>query len=122
MPTLAIVAPDDRPVYESTFPQVYSGKHVVIEQLVLHSSLDMVDEKVLLYTCVWRDLHPLWIQNTNFSIFAPLQQMWETKDMYLKVVDRYNNQSISAYVTPSSTFSISHEQPVSQTKHVCMIC
>lgn len=46
MPTLAIVSPDDRPVFEATFPQAFAGKHVVVEQLVLHSSLDMVDEKV----------------------------------------------------------------------------
>lgn len=46
MPTLAIVAPDDRPVYEGTFPQAQAGKQAVVEQLVLHSSLDMVDEKV----------------------------------------------------------------------------
>lgn len=46
MPTLAIVAPDDRPVYEASFPQAYPGKKPVVEQLVLHSSLDMVDEKV----------------------------------------------------------------------------
>lgn len=46
MPTLAIVSPNDRPVFEATFPQAFAGKHVVVEQLVLHSSLDMVDEKV----------------------------------------------------------------------------
>lgn len=46
MPTLAIVAPDDTPIFEATFPQAVAGKHMVVEQLVLHSSLDMVDEKV----------------------------------------------------------------------------
>lgn len=46
MPTLAIVSPDDKPVFEATFPQAFAGKHAVVEQLVLHSSLDMVDEKV----------------------------------------------------------------------------
>ncbi|CDF35916.1 unnamed protein product [Chondrus crispus] len=73
MPTLAIVSPNDRPVFEATFPQAFAGKHVVVEQLVLHSSLDMVDEK-----------------------------MWDTRDMYLRVVDRYHDQSISAFVTPSN--------------------
>lgn len=48
MPTLAIVSPDDKPVFEATFPQAFTGKHAVVEQLFLHSSLDMVDEKVRL--------------------------------------------------------------------------
>lgn len=47
MPTLAIVAPDDRPVFEASFPQPRTGTSAVVEQLVLHSSLDMVDEKVI---------------------------------------------------------------------------
>lgn len=81
MPTLAIVSPEDNPIFEASFPQAFAGKHVVVEQLVLHSSLDMVDEK-----------------------------MWETRDMYLKVVDRYNDQSISAFVTPSNyRFLLLHE-------------
>lgn len=46
MPTLAIIAPDDRPVFEITFPQAHSASNIVVEQLVLHSSLDVVDEKV----------------------------------------------------------------------------
>lgn len=46
MPTLAVVAPDDRPVFEASFPQAPSGSIAVVEQLVLYSSLDMVDEKV----------------------------------------------------------------------------
>lgn len=79
MPTLAIVAPDDRPVFESSFPQPHTGVNAVVEQLVLHSSLDMVDEK-----------------------------MWETKDMYLKVVDRYKDQPISAFVTASSKYDTIH--------------
>lgn len=73
MPTLCIVSPNDRPVYEATFPQSFSGKHVVVEHLVLHSALDMVDDK-----------------------------MWNTKDLYLRVVDRYNDQAISAFVTPTN--------------------
>lgn len=52
MPTVTIVSPEDRPVYEASFPQALSGKQVVLEQIVLHSSLDMVDEKVIaLATC-----------------------------------------------------------------------
>ncbi|PXF47582.1 Trafficking protein particle complex subunit 2 [Gracilariopsis chorda] len=73
MPTVTIVSPEDRPIYEASFPQALSGRQAVLEQIVLHSSLDMVDEK-----------------------------MWDTRDMYLKVVDRYNDQLISAFVTPSN--------------------
>jgi Sedlin, N-terminal conserved region len=29
-------------------------------------------------------------------------QMWVTKDMYVKVIDRYYEQLVSAYVTPSN--------------------
>jgi hypothetical protein len=48
MPTLAIVspAPADQPVFEATFPQALSGKHNIVEQLVLNSSLDVLDETV----------------------------------------------------------------------------
>lgn len=46
MPTLVLVAPDDRPVFEASFPQPHTGVNAVVEQLVLHSSLDVVDEKV----------------------------------------------------------------------------
>lgn len=46
MPMLAIVSPHDNPVYQTTFSQVNAGKNATLEQLVLHSSLDMVDEKV----------------------------------------------------------------------------
>jgi hypothetical protein len=48
MPTLAIVspAPEDQPVFEATFPQALSGKHNIVEQLVLNSSLDVLDETV----------------------------------------------------------------------------
>lgn len=74
MPTLAIVSPSpaDRPVFEATFPHALSGKHNILEQLVLNASLDMLDEA-----------------------------MWLSKDMYMRVVDRYNDQLVSAYVTPS---------------------
>lgn len=74
MPTLAIVSPSpaDRPVFEATFPHALSGKHNILEQLVLNASLDMLDEA-----------------------------MWLSKEMYLRVVDRYNDQLVSAYVTPS---------------------
>lgn len=32
------------------------------------------------------------------------EKIWKTKDMYLAVVDKFNDQPISAYVTPSSKF------------------
>lgn len=48
MPTLAIVSPPpgDVPLFEVTYPQALSGKHNIIEQLVLNSSLDMLEETV----------------------------------------------------------------------------
>lgn len=74
MPTLAIVSPSpaDRPVFEATFPAALSGKHNIVEQLVLNAALDMLDEA-----------------------------QWTSKDMYLRVVDRYNDQLVSAFLTPS---------------------
>jgi trafficking protein particle complex subunit 2 len=74
MPTLAIVSPSpaDRPVYEATFPAAQSGRHNILEQLVLNAALDMLDEAA-----------------------------WASKEMYLRTVDRYNDQLVSAYVTPS---------------------
>mmetsp|Transcript_7768 Transcript_7768/g.20541 ORF Transcript_7768/g.20541 Transcript_7768/m.20541 type:complete len:134 (+) Transcript_7768:248-649(+) len=71
MSLLAIVSANDELVYETTLARVQlQGKQIVVAQLVLNASLDMVDEA-----------------------------MWTTKDRYLKVVDRFNDQLISAYVT-----------------------
>lgn len=46
MPILAIVSPEDTPIYQTSFPNMSGKLPTCIEQLVLHSSLDMVDEKV----------------------------------------------------------------------------
>lgn len=77
MPILVIVSPEDDPVYQTSFPNMSGKVPTCIEQLVLHSSLDMVDEK-----------------------------MWDSREMYLKVVDKYGtDQVVSAFVTPTSTYS-----------------
>lgn len=73
MPTVAIVSPPptDRPVYTSSFPAL-TGRNNLVEQLVLHAALDMLDEAA-----------------------------WLSKDCYLKDIDRHNGQTVSAYCTPS---------------------
>ena len=48
-----------------------TGKHLVIEQLVIHTTLDAFDEA-----------------------------MWNTREMYPKVVDKFRGQKISAFLTP----------------------
>ena len=35
-------------------------------------------------------------------VFMVDEKMWETRDLYLRVVDRYNDQLISAFVTPTN--------------------
>ncbi|KAI9348222.1 Sedlin, partial [Obelidium mucronatum] len=52
-----------------------------LNQFIAHSALDIVDEA-----------------------------MWGTNQMYLKVVDRFNDHHVSAYVTPSGAkFMLIHE-------------
>lgn len=73
MPTVSIISPPptDRPVYTSSFPAL-TGRHNLVEQLVLHAALDMLDEAA-----------------------------WLSRDCYLKDIDRHNGQTVSAYCTPS---------------------
>ena len=52
-----------------------TGEHLVLEQLVMHAALDCVDEA-----------------------------MWSTKEMYLKVVDKFRDQFFSALVTLSGAY------------------
>ncbi|KAJ3004497.1 UNVERIFIED_CONTAM: Trafficking protein particle complex subunit 2, partial [Siphonaria sp. JEL0065] len=88
---LAIVGTRDNPIYElelitgSTAQKqrdvVSEQKHLHLNQFIAHSALDLVDES-----------------------------MWGTNQMYLKVVDRFNDHHVSAYVTPSGAkFMLVHE-------------
>ncbi|KAA8496648.1 Trafficking protein particle complex subunit 2 [Porphyridium purpureum] len=71
MSLLAVVTERDQVVYQTTFGSTtLHGKQLVVAQLVLGSALDMVDEV-----------------------------MWTTRNRFLKAVDRFNDQLISAFVT-----------------------
>ena len=71
MSLLAVVTEKDQVVYQTTFgSSALQGKQLVVAQLVLNASLDLVDEV-----------------------------MWNTRNRFLKAVDRFNDQLISAYIT-----------------------
>ncbi|TPX74412.1 hypothetical protein CcCBS67573_g04327 [Chytriomyces confervae] len=77
-----IVGTRDNPIYELELPTTTSApptaaakkeaEHNHLSQFIVHSALDIVEES-----------------------------MWATNQMYLKVVDRFNEHHVSAYVTPS---------------------
>ncbi|KAI8048293.1 Sedlin [Syncephalis plumigaleata] len=78
----SIVGTKDNPVYEAELGVPMSRPDVVVNkrddqrhlnQFVAHSSLDVIEE-----------------------------MMWSTNALYLKTVDRYNDKTVSAYVTPSN--------------------
>ncbi|KAI8616085.1 Sedlin [Chytriomyces sp. MP71] len=81
----AIVGTRDNPIYELDLPTPASSSapntslkrdsvsdQKHLSQFIVHSALDIVEES-----------------------------MWGTNQMYLKVVDRFNEHHVSAYVTPS---------------------
>ncbi|RKP09715.1 trafficking protein particle complex subunit 2 [Thamnocephalis sphaerospora] len=73
-----IVGTKDNPVYEAELgvpvgrSDAQLGKRH-LNQFVAHSSLDVIEE-----------------------------MMWSTNALYLKTVDRYNDKTVSGYVTPSN--------------------
>eukprot|EP00735_Rhodelphis_limneticus_P009345 TRINITY_DN2701_c0_g2::TRINITY_DN2701_c0_g2_i1::g.25927::m.25927 TRINITY_DN2701_c0_g2::TRINITY_DN2701_c0_g2_i1::g.25927 ORF type:complete len:137 (+),score=11.94,sp/Q08CN0/TPPC2_DANRE/53.62/1e-49,Sedlin_N/PF04628.8/1e-43,Sybindin/PF04099.7/8.4e+03,Sybindin/PF04099.7/2.5e-06,Endotoxin_N/PF03945.9/0.013 TRINITY_DN2701_c0_g2_i1:75-485(+) len=78
-----IVGANDNPVYELEYtPPGLQKKEVWgLSQFILHSALDIVDE-----------------------------QIWTTNQMYLKVVDKFENLLVSAYVTAANMrFLLLHE-------------
>ncbi|EGD81030.1 hypothetical protein PTSG_10973 [Salpingoeca rosetta] len=82
-----IVSANDKPLYEQSFGNAAPAQDDKrdeskhLHQFIAHSALDAVD-----------------------------QQLWKSKDMYLKVVDRFNEWMVSAYVTPSKTrFLLVHD-------------
>eukprot|EP00180_Rhodochaete_pulchella_P001753 Plantae.Rhodophyta-Rhodochaete_pulchella.ctg2623.p2 GENE.Plantae.Rhodophyta-Rhodochaete_pulchella.ctg2623~~Plantae.Rhodophyta-Rhodochaete_pulchella.ctg2623.p2 ORF type:complete len:135 (-),score=33.08 Plantae.Rhodophyta-Rhodochaete_pulchella.ctg2623:7-411(-) len=82
MPALYIISPDDRMVFEEVFPEdSMVGKQMVVAQLVVNAALDMVDEV-----------------------------MWANNQMNLRVVDRFNDHVISAFVTAGNfRFMLLHD-------------
>mmetsp|Transcript_40428 Transcript_40428/g.94968 ORF Transcript_40428/g.94968 Transcript_40428/m.94968 type:complete len:136 (+) Transcript_40428:123-530(+) len=72
--TFAIVGKQDNPLYELVQSQKKEGPQVNQEnQFFLHAALDIVDE-----------------------------ELWKTNSMFLKVVDKFNDRCISAYVTATN--------------------
>ncbi|KAJ8908864.1 hypothetical protein NDN08_005568 [Rhodosorus marinus] len=82
MTVLMIISPKNRPVFEAVIPaNSLSERQLILSQLAIFAALDMVDEA-----------------------------MWSSKDLYLKVVDRFNDQSVSAFVTPGNhRFMLLHD-------------
>eukprot|EP00803_Ostreobium_quekettii_P005537 evm.model.scf_137.4 EVM.evm.TU.scf_137.4 scf_137:39349-39777(+) len=80
----AIVGEDDIPLYHADLTGRHldpGSKELYRHHFVLHAALDSVDD-----------------------------QMWNTKELHLKTVDRFNNQYVSAFVTPSNVrFLLLHD-------------
>ncbi|KAJ1492491.1 hypothetical protein T484DRAFT_1930985 [Baffinella frigidus] len=71
--TFAIIGKNDNPLYELVWSQKKEEPSVHQQnQFFLHAALDIVDEEI-----------------------------WKNASLYLKTVDKFNDRSISAYVTPT---------------------
>mmetsp|Transcript_30197 Transcript_30197/g.21945 ORF Transcript_30197/g.21945 Transcript_30197/m.21945 type:complete len:86 (-) Transcript_30197:180-437(-) len=77
-----IVSKDEFPVYELQLDAlIRKREYSHLHELIMNASLDTTD-----------------------------LAMWSTPNMYLKTVDKYNELSINAFVTPSSSrFLLLHE-------------
>ncbi|RKP36789.1 Sedlin [Dimargaris cristalligena] len=83
-----IVGTNDVPLYEAEFGMQIKDTSLsakeetrYLNQFIAHAALDIIDEAV-----------------------------WNTTDLYLKTLDKYNELNVSCYVTPSNTrFILLHE-------------
>lgn len=79
--TFVLVGQQDHPLYEVDLAGPKEQQAQYLHQFVLHASLDAVDEA-----------------------------MWNTKELHLKTVDRFNNIFVTAFVTPGNTrFLLLHD-------------
>eukprot|EP00958_Prasinococcus_capsulatus_P019126 scaffold2319_cov406-Prasinococcus_capsulatus_cf.AAC.7 len=80
--TFIIVSRKDNPIYEADLGTVKKEDSAHLHQFIVHAALDVVDEVV-----------------------------WSTSASYLKVVDKFNDLFVSAYVTAGHTkFMLLHGQ------------